>query len=173
MPLKPLTTFIVLCVALVVNSFGGVNQSSISGWRISFEPAPAIWSNSKAEKPLTITLTNGTDRMLWVFESNPLNDYEVSITDLKGNPISMTSEGLRIQERERSTLFRTMREKVPPGGSRKTYVDLAECYQLPPGKYVVHARLRSNTQDIMDAKTDRRKPQVNEPSGSATIQITP
>ncbi len=114
---------------------------------------------------------NVSTHAAWVFESNPLNSYQLSVTDTRGRTIPMTNEGLRIQERQRDTFTSTGRVNISPGGSYNAHVNVAELYDLAPGNYTLHAQLRVDTQDIVDEKTLRRKLNVQEPSGSTMIEI--
>ena len=143
---------------------------------MTFEPVPAVWAKSDTHEPLIIKLTDISARTLWVFESNALNDYEVYIADvLNGNVVAMTSKGLQFQERQRSTLFRSLRQNVASKDSSKALIDLADFYDLPPGRYLFHAKLISTTEDALDEATQRRKPEAKIPalSASLAIEITP
>ncbi len=123
---------------------------------------------------LNIKLTNVTDHVAWVFESDPVNDYQVAITDSSAKFVPMTAAGLREQDDQRSVIFRSLIEHVPPGSSQTSEINLAEFYDLSPGKYTVKATLRAITEDARDKKTNHRNPNAPpEPSGSTTIEITP
>ncbi len=174
MPSNRFTLKALLLVTLLSCSLAKTVHVTSTWWRITFDPAPKPWSKSAPQKTLNIKVTNVTDHVAWVFESNPINDYQVAITDSRGKFVPMTAAGLQEQKDLRSTITRALFERVPPGSSRTSEINLAEFYDLSPGKYTVKATLRAITEDAIDEKTNHRKPDAPpEPSGSTTIEITP
>ncbi len=164
----------VLLVAFFISPLANAAPHTLSWWRITFDPPPPSWHRSDAQKILRVKVTNVTDHVAWVFESNSTHDYQVAITDSRGKFVPMTAAGLQEQKGLRSALDRAMIKNVPPGGSQTSEINLADFYDLSPGKYAVKATLRSITEDAVDEKTNHRKPNAPpEPSGSTTIEITP
>ena len=150
-----------------------VHTKKSLAWRISFDPISPTYSKSDAHKYLNIQLSNITSQTIWAFESNPLNDYRISVTNASGKVVPLTSEGRRIQERQQDTFFRTGFFPMPPGWKYNSGIDLQELYNLPPGKYMLHVTFVSTNQDVAESRSGPRKPNAVDPSGSVRFEITP
>jgi hypothetical protein len=146
-----------------------------STWRISFEPQPAEFRQSDPYKTLLVFLKNISDHGAWIWESNALNDYSLSLTGSRGNVIPMTSHGLETEARHRSIDFGTGKVQVPPGSFYKSHINLSDFYDLPVGRYVVHVRLRARNQDNFDWNTKKPlvQPERDVPIASSPIEIKP
>ena len=148
---------------------------SASSWRISFEPQPVVFNKADPEKSVSVLLKNVSNHEAWVWESNAVADYDLSLTDVQGKSILMTAKGLYALERLRSVFLRTLREKIPVNSVYKNHIELSYFYDLPPGHYVFQVRLQTINQDNFDWEVKKPIPQQAQdvPAGSTPIEIKP
>ncbi len=146
-----------------------------SSWRISFEPQPVVFHKPDSEKVIYVFLKNVSDHDAWVWESNALNDYDLTLTDQEAKLVSMTAKGLFALHEQRRIFFSTLRLKVAVNSSYGNFVELNDSYDLSPGHYVVHVRLRAINQDNFDwdAKNHLTQAEQDIPTASTPIEIKP
>ena len=143
-------------------------------WAISLEPDRLLWVAGELNT-VNAKLKNLTDHTLWVFSTNPLSDYNVSVSNEGGTVVPMTPKGIRIKEAQNTIETRATRQRIPSGESYTTQLNLGELYSLMPGKYTVTVSLATFAEDNFDAQLNRpvfRKKQ-NTPSASIAIQVGP
>jgi len=93
----------------------------------------------------------------------------------------MTPRGKQAQQNERTILHANHPADIPPGRAYTVDLNLADYYDLQPGKFIVHLQLLSQNSDMYPEGTDRleataelRKPEkeFTRPSASVPIVVT-
>jgi hypothetical protein len=143
------------------------NESSLNVWEkkmansTGFRLSPlAKKSQVKAHEPMLIDflIQNVTKKRLSLIESFPERDYEIAVTNLRGELVKLTEKGETLRN-NKEQYFRLLAIKIKAGEQHKDTIDIAGLYDLSvPGVYYVNAsrkvqKLNSNSWTDVESNT--------------------
>lgn len=138
--------------------------------------APATVPSTAQIVRLQLTLTNTSQKPIWIWDTNILHDFTIALLAANGTAVPMTSRGEQLRQGDNEFFTHVVKRKIDPKASLATQLDLREYYDLSPGSYTIRATLRRPPEGSVAPETEsptkdnKNRKQV---SASASMTVTP